>query len=244
VDRALAILLDLLSPDARSILRRVGVPGFVDDPPSPGVGCRHDLELVVAPITPEGKSEEKLPKEPSGAISFLDGHYERHHHSMTYDDGLSSGSVTTERHFGARHCPNSRARPPAAVRLCYVADAVDSIIEHLKEHLIDDQTERPSGMTFRDLCNEVALRVARRFHAGTLAWEDGDLIMNSVWDSIMNTLIFDVPDGNLFGLDSAIAVFEAFDQGEFIRDGDDRDPADVYTVPLIREFLEELDSRP
>jgi hypothetical protein len=125
-----------------------------------------------------------------------------------------------------------------------VADAVDSIIEHLKEHLIDDQTERPSGMTFRDLCNEVALRVARRFHAGTLAWEDGDLIMNSVWDSIMNTLIFDVPDGNLFGLDSAIAVFEAFDQGEFIRDGDDRDPADVYTVPLIREFLEELDSRP
>lgn len=126
-----------------------------------------------------------------------------------------------------------------------MADLVDSIIERLKKQgeQIDEQTERPQGMTFRSLCNEVGLRVARRLNGGTLSWEDGDGIMNNIWVSICNTLVFDVQDANLDGLDLAIAVYEAFDQGEFIRQGDDRDPADTYTVPMIRELLAELDSR-
>jgi hypothetical protein len=124
-----------------------------------------------------------------------------------------------------------------------MADVVDSLIERLKTRgeLFDEETARPTALSFKSLCNEVGLRVALRFNSGTMSWADGDEVMNNVWSSIMNTLVFDVEDPDWNGLDVAIAVFEAFDQGEFTRKGDDRDPADAYTAPLIRRLLEDLD---
>ena len=105
---------------------------------------------------------------------------------------------------------------------------------------IGPDAERPIGMTFYDLCNAVALRVAQDFDAGRMSYSDGDAIMNSLWASITTTMGGEKAGKEWRAVDLAVAVFDAFDEGEYTHSDDDRDPVEEFTIPMIRGLLNRI----
>jgi hypothetical protein len=117
-------------------------------------------------------------------------------------------------------------------------DPIDVLIEQAAEsRLIDaafDEVRDGGRFSFNGLCNEVALRVARRFDDGRMPYEDADAVMNMLW-LVMTKRAVEEP--GLALAETAFEIYEAFDAGEYDhRDG--RDPVAAFTRPLIRDILE------
>lgn len=125
-----------------------------------------------------------------------------------------------------------------------MSDSLESIIQDLIAGPVNSESERLDGLTFAEMCNAVALRVARQFDAGQMSFSDANAVMNSLWASVCNQpapLPENVP--SLDEVEFAVSVFEAFDAGEYHRAGDDRDPVQAYTAPMIRDVLAKGDHR-
>lgn len=122
-----------------------------------------------------------------------------------------------------------------------MASSLESIIRDLSNgEIIGPDVERPVGMTFYDLCNAIALRVARDFDARRMSYSVGDGIMNSLWASITATMREEKAGTDWPEVNVALAVFDAFDEGEYTRSDDERDPVEAFTIPMIRELLDRL----
>lgn len=84
-----------------------------------------------------------------------------------------------------------------------------------------------------DLYNQVALIVAKRFHAGTLSYEDGDAAMNAVFGMMTEDAGNGHPDP---WVQPAWSIYLAFDEGEYDHGGSS-DPVETFTRPQIRDVL-------
>lgn len=90
------------------------------------------------------------------------------------------------------------------------------------------------GITPPELLDRLSLQVAQDYHSGAMTYEDGDVIMNAAWCVAASAEFFaahdDVPA-------DTFEVYLAFDQGEWVRDGDYAPPDVLYTRPRIKAFL-------
>lgn len=91
-----------------------------------------------------------------------------------------------------------------------------------------------NGIERSDLYNQIALIVARRFHAGTLSYEDGDAAMNAVFQLMTDDAVNGHPDPFV---QPAWSIYLAFDEGEYCHGGT-TDPVETFTRPQIRQVLE------
>lgn len=84
------------------------------------------------------------------------------------------------------------------------------------------------GIEVSELCNHIALRVAERFHAGTLSYEDGDGVMNALFALIVENQT----------VEPAWSIYLAFDEGEYDHAGS-TNPIESFTRPQIRKILDD-----
>ena len=88
-----------------------------------------------------------------------------------------------------------------------------------------------AGIDVFQLCNDIALEVAKRFDSGTMSHEDGD--------NVMNTIVGLMTDDDAAGhplAEPAWSIYEAFDDGRNVRRYG-ADPVGSYTRPTIRGLL-------
>jgi hypothetical protein len=86
------------------------------------------------------------------------------------------------------------------------------------------------NLKFDDVCNTIALAIARRFNDCAMTYEDTDGVSNA----LMIARITDEPSACL--PEPAWTIYLAFDAGEYTR-GDGSDPVERFTRPLIRQAL-------
>ncbi len=87
-----------------------------------------------------------------------------------------------------------------------------------------------------ELIEELSLATALKYWNGKMGFEEGDCIMNNIYDFWVTNEYF---CKNYGFSDIAWECFEAFDSGEYYRKDDDEniDPAEKYTKPLIEKLL-------
>jgi hypothetical protein len=95
---------------------------------------------------------------------------------------------------------------------------------------------RWNKIEFDDLCNSIALTIARRFNETAMTYEDADGVANAL-SRLMIAHVTREADACL--PEPAWSIFLAFDAGEYDR-GDGTDPVECYTRRLVRQALGEL----
>ncbi|OWQ86946.1 hypothetical protein CDN99_19790 [Roseateles aquatilis] len=92
----------------------------------------------------------------------------------------------------------------------------------------------------RELLDQLSLHVARAFADGSLSYEDGDCIMNSIFGTLCAS---DSPNEQIDLPDLTFEVYLAFDDGECRRSGDgpDVDPIEKYTRPQVLQLLQRFE---
>ena len=75
------------------------------------------------------------------------------------------------------------------------------------------------------------------FLGGSLSYSQADGIANTLWTVILHAAEPHAPAGEEHFPEPAVSIFEAFDAGEYLRQGDQRDPVQAFTVPRLRELL-------
>ena len=95
-----------------------------------------------------------------------------------------------------------------------------------------------NGIEMTELYNQIALIVARRFHAGTLAYQNGDAAMNAVFQLMTDAAVNGHP--NPF-VQPAWSIYLAFDEGEYYHGGS-TEPVETFTRPQIREVLDNAEA--
>jgi hypothetical protein len=97
--------------------------------------------------------------------------------------------------------------------------------------LVEDY-QRQSGASFSATSDRLMVGVANEFLEGRLSYSDADQVANSWWALMCNPSRLEaqsIPD-------VAYTIYGAFDQGEYDH-GDDLDPIEHYTIPLLRSAL-------
>lgn len=89
------------------------------------------------------------------------------------------------------------------------------------------------NVTFDDLCNTIALTVAKRFNDSVMTYDDADGVANAL-SGLMLAHVTSEADAHL--PEPAWTIYLAFDAGEYDR-GDGIDPIGRFTRPLIRQAL-------
>lgn len=88
------------------------------------------------------------------------------------------------------------------------------------------------GLKPGEVCNEIALTVARRFNDSAMTFEDADAVMNAI-----STIILGYGQDEVVTLpEPAWSIYLAFDAGEYDH-GEGADPIERFTKPLLREVL-------
>lgn len=94
-----------------------------------------------------------------------------------------------------------------------------------------ENAARGLGITVEELCDLVARTIAEGYLDGSVAWQYGDRVMNSLYawaygpsDVCLSEFAWD--------------VFTAFDEGEYKHHGDPPGVgSDAHTMPLIKKVL-------
>lgn len=132
---------------------------------------------------------------------------------------------------------NSAVRCASTVRGFGTVDPIDALIEEAaRSQQIGNafhEARVSERLSFDGLCNEVALRVARRFDNDEMPYADADVAMNLLW-LLMTERAVNEPGAAL--AEPAFAIYEAFDAGEYDH-RDCQDPVAAFTRPLIRQIL-------
>jgi hypothetical protein len=89
------------------------------------------------------------------------------------------------------------------------------------------------NVKFDDLCNTIALAVAKRFNDSAMTYDDADGVLNAL-SGLMIAHVTKEADAHL--PEPAWTVYLAFDAGEYDR-GDGSDPVERFTRPLVRKVL-------
>lgn len=93
--------------------------------------------------------------------------------------------------------------------------------------------QRQSGASFSEASDRLMVAVAEAFLDGRLNYSDADQVANSWWAVMCDPVRLEtqtIPD-------LAHEIFGAFDEGEYDH-GDGLDPAEHYTIPLLRSALD------
>jgi hypothetical protein len=118
-------------------------------------------------------------------------------------------------------------------------DALEPIIQQAKAGRINRADAESyctaKGIEITDLYNEVALTVAKRFHTGTLSYEDGDGVMNAIFSMMADDAGNNHPNP---WVEPAWSIYLAFDEGEYYHAGS-TDPVETFTRPQIRDLLDD-----
>lgn len=91
------------------------------------------------------------------------------------------------------------------------------------------------GITPPELLDRLGLQVAQDYHSGAMTYDDGDVIMNAAFAIATTAEFFAAYDDTVPA--DMFEVFYAFDQGEWIREGDYAPPDVLYTKPRIEALL-------
>jgi hypothetical protein len=118
-------------------------------------------------------------------------------------------------------------------------DSMDSIIQDGVGGRLDHDAFyafcRSENISFDDVCNSIALTIARRFNEAAMTYEDADGVANAL-SGLMIAHVTREADACL--PEPAWTIFLAFDAGEYDR-ADGTDPVECYARPLIRQALGE-----
>jgi hypothetical protein len=91
------------------------------------------------------------------------------------------------------------------------------------------------GLKFKDVCNTIAVTVAKRFNDSAMTFDDADGVMNALSGLMLgHAHVVESADPGL--PEPAWSIFLAFDAGEYDH-GDGADPIERFTRPLVRDAL-------
>ena len=95
-----------------------------------------------------------------------------------------------------------------------------------------DEYAKLESLSPTEALDQIALVVAEKYSEGAWSFDLCDEKMNDVWILMVHEY------GNVIS-DDAATVFEAFDVGEYTRSSDPpgSDPKELYTKPMVSEFL-------
>jgi hypothetical protein len=118
--------------------------------------------------------------------------------------------------------------------LTHLLESADRNTLELRELLLLAQQLEVTPVTASE---HVALHVAESFSTGAIEYETGDRIMNSLFSLVTTKEFWEISDSVVPPL--VMAVYQAFDEGEYIHPGDppDVDLVAKYTSPLIADVL-------
>ena len=89
-------------------------------------------------------------------------------------------------------------------------------------------------MDFDATVDSLALELGRRFLAGEMQYELADELANCEWAAMMSKS----PDFSEVTIsDTAFAVYEAFDAGEYYHSPEREDPVEAFTIPMLQAIL-------
>ncbi len=123
-----------------------------------------------------------------------------------------------------------------------------AFLKVLDEYIAAERDERPamdsvqwldlwsiSNLQINKFFDDIALRLAARFHDKSLSFEFCDWIINDLWHAACQALL----KKKLESLGTFYEVYEAFDSGECHHPNDDDsvDAVEKYTRPAIAEIL-------
>jgi hypothetical protein len=91
------------------------------------------------------------------------------------------------------------------------------------------------NVKFDDLCNAIALIIAKRFNDSSMTYDDADGVANAL-SGLMIAHVTEETDASL--PEPAWTIYLAFDAGEYDR-GDGSDPVELFTRPLVKHALGE-----
>ena len=120
---------------------------------------------------------------------------------------------------------------------------IDAVIRASSRNEVISEVLRAAGVTkissHADFCLDFSKRVAKRYVFGDLDFESADRAMN--WLFGYSYALGESP-GEM--PDLARDIYEAFDEGEYLHEGDSYgdDPEAKYTLPKLREIVSKLPS--
>ncbi|WP_420590211.1 hypothetical protein [Bacterioplanoides sp.] len=92
---------------------------------------------------------------------------------------------------------------------------------------------KSSSTDIESAFNKLSLHFAEKFNEGSISYTDCDFAMNGIWPIMLDYIMEkDIPL-----LEPCYEIYCAFDAGEY-NHGDDADPVEKYTLPAIKEILE------
>jgi hypothetical protein len=116
---------------------------------------------------------------------------------------------------------------------------IESIIQDAAKGWVDSDAFHgfcaAQGLKFDDVCNTIALTIAKRFNDSTMTYDDADGVANAL-SGLMIAHVTREPGARL--PEPAWTIYLAFDAGEYDR-GDGADPVEKFTKPLVRDALRE-----
>jgi hypothetical protein len=89
------------------------------------------------------------------------------------------------------------------------------------------------NLRFDEVCNTIALAIAKRFNDSDMTYDDADGVANAL-SGLMIAHVTREPEASL--PEPAWTIYLAFDAGEYDR-GDGADPVEKFTKPLVRDAL-------
>jgi hypothetical protein len=89
------------------------------------------------------------------------------------------------------------------------------------------------NLKFDEVCNTIALTIAKRFNDSTMTYDDADGVANAL-SALMIDQSTREPEARF--PEPAWTIYLAFDAGEYDR-GDGADPVEKFTKPLVRDAL-------
>ena len=115
---------------------------------------------------------------------------------------------------------------------------IDAIIHNVVQGTFERETIytlcRSKNLPLNDFCNAIALTVAKRFDDSSMAYEDADSVMNTIFALMIHEA---TRQGDGFVLaEPAYSIYLAFDAGEYDHH-DGQDPVERYTKPMVKKAL-------
>jgi hypothetical protein len=120
-----------------------------------------------------------------------------------------------------------------------------SFSKHEDEFFVGTDTwyilSKDVSLSLSGTLNYFATCLANMYYRGDLNYEFCDALVNIAWSDILSEFGGEKTDA---WPSDFYEVYEAFDAGEFHRKEDKSDDPEIdHTVPLIREFLERINSK-
>ncbi|RYG94199.1 MAG: hypothetical protein EON58_16785 [Alphaproteobacteria bacterium] len=114
-------------------------------------------------------------------------------------------------------------------------EATSGVVPYELLSRISEETSTPAP----EIVDALSIYVARAYADGKLSFEEGDRVMNAIFSASVSEKFWADYDRTV--PPTMLAVYQAFDAGEYFHEGDDMctHPEVKYTRPLIEKLLAE-----